>query len=240
MLDVAYPIANKSKAGDDFELRYSLRSLEQQNWVKDVYLIGHCPKWVQEIIHYPCSDPYTNTKDANIINKIMLASSIPGITENFVVNSDDQYFLKPIAEEDLFPVLENPYRMDELKRKCGQNTWFRRVVDTANWCKARGYSDWVFQCHIPYVVNKYDYPQCMSQLAWGQGNGFTTHAYLNMTLKEEPVKEPAGRTIRVQGRIMDLSHTRNATFLNHNDAGLTGQLISFIENRFPDKSRWEK
>jgi hypothetical protein len=171
-----------------------------------------------------------------------LIASNSDISDEFVVNSDDQYILKPISEDELIPYLENPSRYHEYKIKCGQNTWFRRVVDSVNWCKAHGYPDYVFQSHVPYVVNKIDYVHCMSQLPWGQGNGFVTHTYLNMAWAgKEPVKEPIGRTVRVKGRGMDMKNAmKNATFLNHNDSGLIPDVKNFLESKFPEPSRWER
>lgn len=242
-MDVIYPYANKSRSGDDWELRYSLRSLEQQPWVDSVYIIGYIPKWVKNVIWIHCPDPYISCKDANIINKILVACADRAVSENFVVNSDDQYILKPIGEEDLKAVIENPDRLKEYQRIATTNGWPKRLMDTVNWCKANGCDPWIFNSHIPYVVNKYDYPFCMCRLAWGQGNGYTTHAYLNMALDYVPEKEPVGRTIRVKSRVNESdfkNKINDAMFLNHNDSGLITVVKTFLENRFPNKSRWEK
>jgi hypothetical protein len=245
-LDVIYPIKNDSKFRDDWELRYSLRSLEQQDWVKDVWLIGHCPKWAKAVIHIPCDDPYPTLKDANIINKIMMTCSAPHLTDYFVVNSDDQYILRPISINDLYPMIEPPELYMEYRVKAYSNTWFKRVVETVNWCRDNGYHDWIFQSHVPYLVNKYDYASAMAKVPWGYNNGFVTHVYLNITIPgfpeyRDPHVEPVGRTIRVKGRQVDVRKlAETATFLNHNDNGLNPMVKAFVEERFPNKSRWEQ
>lgn len=243
MIDVVYPMANLSKFKDDWELRYSLRSLSQQNWVRNVYLVGYYPKWAQNVIHIPCPDPYTACKDANIINKILLACSCVGLSGYFLVNSDDQYILKSIMAEDIVPMLENPNRFSEFKMKAQTNSWPQRVINTVGWCKNHNYPDWIFQSHSPYVINKNEYPVAMSNVAWGQGNGVTTHIYFNLTLKDQPEKEPPGRTVRCKGRIQEdelRKMIKQGVFLNNNDSGLTPIFKAFIEEYFPVKSRWEK
>jgi len=242
VIDVVYPLSNNSKFRDDFELRYSLRSLMLQNWVGKIFLIGHCPEWAKDVVHIPCGDPYVNCKDANIINKILLACSIKELSENFLINSDDQYLLKAIGIDELEPMIENPCRLDEFKRKAGHNSWQGRVVDTVQWCSKNGYPDWIFQSHTPYLATKTDYPEAMSKVAWGKGNGFTTHIYLNIAYTQAP-KEPKGRTVRIKGRILHDELYRlieHATFFNHNDSGLIPVVKTFLEEYFPVKSRWEK
>ena len=242
MIDVIYPLMNASKFGDDFELRYSLRSLMLQNWVKNVYLIGHCPKWVKGIIHIPCGDPYVACKDANIINKVILGCSQKGISENLLINSDDQYFLNPIDIDNVIPLIENPCRFNEYKFKAGINTWHKRAVDSVKWCKENGYPDWILQSHTPYVINKHEYVDAMSKVTWGKGNGFVTHVYFNLTEKEEPVKEYHGQTLRLKGRIQSSElkkQIEKAMFFNFNNDGLTLPVKNFLEDYFPVPSRWE-
>ena len=243
MIDAVYPLNNSSKFKDDFELRYSLRSLMLQDWIGNVFLVGHCPEWSKDVVHIPCGDIYLACKDASIINKILLACSNRQLDDPFLVNSDDQYFLRPICVEDLEPMLEDPSPFAEYKFKAGINSWHRRVVETVQWCAKHGYPDWIFQSHAPYLVNKEAYIGAMCKVPWGRENGFTTHVYLNLTQKEHPQKEPKGRTIRLKGRVQAIDidkQVERATFLNHNDEGLTPNVKAFLEKRFPIKSKWEK
>ena len=148
MMDVVYPLANLSKHKDDFEIRYSLRSLNCQSWVDRVFLIGHKPEFLKDVIHIPCGDPYKNCKDANIINKILRACQ-EDVSDRFVVNSDDQIFLKEVSETDLECFIESPDKTMEYKLKSKTNNWHRRVVETKAWCLSNGYPDHVFHSHTP-------------------------------------------------------------------------------------------
>ena len=243
MMDIVYPMVNLSCNRDDFELKYSLRSWDSQIWVNNIYLIGHKPNWINEkVIHIPCESPYTNSKDANIINKILVACSIENISSIFVLCSDDQYVLKAVDPDHLVPMIENPSRMSIYKQKMKFNNWHRRVLSTAAWCNTHGYPDHIFQAHTPYLINKRNYPLFMSNVAWGHDNGFTTHIYMNMSVCKSPEKEPIGRTIRIKDHsdkeeFKKYIHT--AIFLNHDDKGLMPLVQEYLINRFPNKSRWE-
>lgn len=245
MMDIVYPISNQSKDRDDFELRYSLRSLEKQSWVRQVILVGYSPNWTQNVVFIPCPDPYVHCKDANIINKILRACVWSQLSQKFVVNSDDQIFLKPITEDQMEPMLESPMREAEYRVKSRTNNWFRRVEDTKHWCKQNGFDDFVLQSHCPYIVDKTSYPIIMCQLPWGRGNGFTTHVYFNILNHGKTVykQEPIHRTIRIKQALLkkgvETSIKKESLFLNFNNTGLTPGLKTWLQEKFPTPSRWE-
>jgi len=241
MIDVIYTLTNRSKSRDDFELRYSLRSLEVQPWVRDVYCVGHCPDWFLGN-HVECPDPYNISKDANIINKIMLMCSKKEISQKFVVNSDDQYFLEVIDPEILEnPPLDPPVRRGTYYGRGNGNSWHSRVVSTVDWCANNGYMDTIYDSHRPYMVDKELYIDALSRVAWGWGNGFTTHVYFNI-IGAIPGRD-SGKTERIKGPMMfkDIKKVcSGATFLNHNDSGLTPDMRKYLQEKFPTPSRWEK
>lgn len=240
-VDVVYTLANKSLKRDDWELRYSLRSLAAQEWVRRVYLIGHRPKWVRGVIHVPCDDPL-KPKDANIIRKVLLACEQPGITKQFVINSDDHYILRPIALEELGPWQENPSQLKESVTRRNTSTWCRRLVETIAYCHGHRHPEWVFECHIPYLVDRARYQEVMACVPWKAGNGLVTHVYYNVALTDEPRLEDTHMTVRVKqftraDRLAVL--TAKATFLNHNNNGLCPAVKRYLEVLFPESSRWE-
>jgi len=71
MIDVVYPLGSGS-AWDNNELRYSLRSLE--NNLLDlgrVFVVGQRPPWLVEAVHIPMEDTHRHNKDANLIDKVL-------------------------------------------------------------------------------------------------------------------------------------------------------------------------
>lgn len=242
--DIVYPLTERPNQ-DDFELRYSLRSIDKLPWIRDLYLIGHQPSWIKDAVHVHCPDPYIRCKDANIINKILRACAEKSISDSFIVNSDDQYILKDIQPDAMGPWLENPPLLPQAHKKRYASRWALRIVETVNWLKAHGMPERVFQSHIPYVVDKDKYPAIMTWVPWGQDNGFITHIYQGIRYASVKVNpEPNNLTVRFKGPVTTKNEInnllRNATFFNFGDQGLNPPLREWLQEKFPNKSRWEK
>lgn len=241
MMDVVYTLANKSKFKDDFELRFSLRSVARQPWVRQVYIIGHCPRWARNVVHIPCPDPYPGNKDANIINKIIRAVCRPQLSDPFIVNSDDQYFLRVLDSPE---ILEAPptdfYKYKNYQVKQRANNWHKRVAETIGWCKQNGYPEHIYDSHRPYLVRKSDYIQYMCLAPWGRANGLTTHVYLNIC-GVTPANIDRTERIKTPDTLKGIKRAIvGAMFLNHNDAGLNPAMKEFLREWFPEPSPWEE
>lgn len=243
-LDVVYTVGNFSFQRDDFELRMSLRSLEYQDWVGQVYLIGHCPAWARNVIHLPMGDP-SKIKDANMINKVRAAVDTFDLTEKFVVNSDDHYILRPITPDELGPWREQRNMaliMKELNMRKNSSEWCARLLRTLQWCKKNGYPEWVFQCHTPYPMETAKVHEAYSKLPYDKDLGIVIHGYYNVALEEEPPVEPEGSTFRLTVAMFEQQlekALRNATFFNHSDIGYNAAARSWMLKKWPKPSRWE-
>jgi hypothetical protein len=237
-MDVVVPLANMSKRQEDWEIRYSLRSLSQQPWVDDVYIVGYCPEFLPGVNHIPCDDPFKMAKDANMIRKVLTALE-HGVSQQFLITSDDQYIMRPIDPSLLGPYLEDEVKRDALLDKTGGSSrWSRRVQRTVSFAEKHGKPGYVFEAHMPYVADRDLYREVFDSIPWQQGIGFTTHVYLNWTVTEEPQPKPQGLIRRVTGSLRRLGDT-SFTFLNHNNPGLCPLLKQHVESVFPEPSRWE-
>ena len=247
--DIVYILGNGSKFGDDAELRFSLRSMANQPWLNNIYLIGHKPKWVKNIIHIPCPDHHpAKRKDINLITKILRACSIPELTEDFVVNSDDQFALKILNTEDFGPWEEYPAQYNDIKHVDIQNitsTWKQRLKQTVDYCLRNKMPTFVTELHTPYLVNKRLYPQLMHTVPWHLGNGLLTHVYFNLMNHHGYLPAPTlnkNAAIRIKE---GLTHqtidaiTSNKIFLNFNNPGFSPDMKYFLNKRFPVKSKYE-
>ena len=76
-IDVVYKLGLNPDWGNYEELRHSLRSLCNFENLGNVFIVGQKPDWIQEVIHIPALDSYKRNKDANLINKLILACSNP-------------------------------------------------------------------------------------------------------------------------------------------------------------------
>jgi len=253
-IDVVYPLTNTSKSRDDFELRYSLRSLNLQPWVKDLFIVGYRPPWVKNVHHIHSPDQWGyNLKDKNIIKKMLCACADSRVSDPFVANSDDQYWLKVVDPQDmLIPPRENPAQIDleRLNQRLNpyrvfRNIWIKRQYQTIEFLKKEGRSEIRFDGHCPYLIEKRKYMDTMAQVPWELGNGFLIVVYHGWNFESGNgfrIESRDGVLVRIKN---DLKRneieekTKQALFLNHNNRALTIGMREFLQKRFPLPSRWE-
>jgi hypothetical protein len=253
-LDVVYPLATAAKGPDDFELRYSLRSLESQPWAGNVFVIGHKPAWIKNTVHIPFPDQWNpNFKDKNIIKKMLRASADGRVSDPFVANSDDQYWLRVIDPgEMLIPPRENPPQMEA--RMGGRmnpyppsgNYWVRRQAQTVRFLRGSGKCATCFDGHVPYLIHKAMYLETMSQIPWEMGDGFLIVVYHGWNWEAigngTKIEDRDGALIRIKADMPAEEierKTQGALFLNHNNKALGDGMKKFLIKRFPNPSRWE-
>jgi hypothetical protein len=98
-MDVVIPLGSGSRWKDN-ELKFALRSIEKHLKGYDkIFIVGNCPKWLQNVIHIPCPD-IPGRKEFSIFSKIMKAVEDERGSEDFVFSNDDIFFLKDIHVND--------------------------------------------------------------------------------------------------------------------------------------------
>jgi hypothetical protein len=165
-MDIVYPLGNGS-TWDDNELRFSLRSISDrlQNF-KNVYVIGHRPKWLKNVIHIPESDPYT-CKEANIARKVLRACQEKALSKDFLFMNDDHFLLR---ESDIsIPFWRGPELKDH---EAPKNNYQRAVKNTRRALIERGLSFHNFDIHVPIVYNKELFPGVINSFDWSVKNGY--------------------------------------------------------------------
>jgi len=240
-IDVVYPVGIGSIWKDN-EMRYSLRSLEKNLiGLRNVFIVGHLPQFIQRVIHIPAADIYRENKDANLIMKILMACDHPSLSENFVRLSDDQLVLKPICEE----CFENWWYEDLKDRHFGRlNNWGKRLKNTYNLLKQQGLPTKNYDSHIPMIYNKKSFVDIMNRYPWnkdGSGEGFTINTlYFNNIYKGERVKE--GIRFNVETPLDKATLQRGFEknmFLGYDERGRNNELEEVIQEAFLQKSKYE-
>lgn len=257
-VDVVYPYY---AMGANDELRYSMRSMEMHfKSLRNIWVIGDQPDWASgEVCYIPYDHPKTlpsneYSKNRNFAEKILRAAMTPDITNDFVYAADDHYFLAPWSKEDFktkvliredlneFPEeyldpVTRPYRK--------LNEWQTGLWHTYDQMKLFGYYGWNYETHTPKLLNKLKVIKTMTQFGIGEGKLMWQTAYFNM---HHPTKQALDSERSAIKAGFYTPHTADeidaimgaATFLNHNNAGLTDDLWNAIMDRFPEKSRYEK
>ncbi len=257
-VDVVYPYY---AAGSHDELRYSMRSMEQNfTSLRNIWVIGDKPEWAsEEVCHIPYGHLKTlpsneYSKNRNFAEKILRASMTPDITDDFVYAADDHYILAPWSMEDFkrkvliredlnnFPKeyldpTTRPYKV--------LNEWQIALWHTYDQMQLFGLYGWNYETHTPKLVNKLKVIKTFAQFGIGEGRLMWQTAYFNLNhptqkaLDSERSDTKAGfyKTVPKEDMLAQLDR---AVFLSHNDEGLTEDLWNAIMERFPEKSRYEK
>ena len=180
-IDVMYPLSSKS-SWEDNELRYSLRSMEKFfPEMGRVFVVGHRPPWLTNVVHLPAVDSYRHNKDANLITKVLLACA-NGISDTFLRCSDDQCLLRLATVDDLVPRHCGHV-------KCGRGGWWARFVSTCRVLQSRNLPFLYYECHIPMLYDRDDFVCTVTQFPFGEGNGFTINSlYFNASTMPRKVQ----------------------------------------------------
>lgn len=100
-MDAVYILGSGSLSNDD-EIRYSIRSLELNMLdLRNIYVIGEKPEFLQKIIHIPATDG-SKYNHENAYKKICLACKIPELSDEFLLMNDDFFMSEPFTGAD-FP-----------------------------------------------------------------------------------------------------------------------------------------
>lgn len=163
MTDIVIPLGARSY--DNYrELRYCLRSLQKHlKGISQVFIIGHKPDWITDVIHIPCEDdPRSRFKERNICNKMLAACRDERVSNDFLMVHDDHYLLQDF-EAGSFPYVHHgmltpgPGQYGETKR----NT-MALLSDVPN----------DYDSHCPILFNKERFVNAMSKADWSKWYGY--------------------------------------------------------------------
>lgn len=162
MIDVCIPLNNRSTQ-KNLELRYCLRSIEQHlSGVGNVFIVGYCPEWVDNVIHIPADeDPRNRFRDRNIMTKMAIACRDDRVSDNFLMVHDDHFLLSDY-EAAAFPY----YHMgplvpsDSQYGKTKQNTL--SLLGPVN----------NYDAHCPIVFNKERFMRSVALADWSKWYGY--------------------------------------------------------------------
>jgi hypothetical protein len=236
MIDAVYVLGTGSRWFDN-ELRYSLRSIEQfVTGIRNVYLVGRAPKWINNVIHIPYDDLHA-CKEKNIMEKVLRVCQEADLSEQFLHLHDDHFALAPTAAE----AIPYWYRMDLDKlaeRVPPSNNYRNALLNTFAVLMARRLPFKNYDLHFPIVYDKELFPLAMMSYNWEA-------CYV--------VKSLYSNTVGVQGEtIADIKINGATTMRDIVDrikgrpwfsigpAALNQNMKELLQALYPDKSKWEK
>lgn len=241
VIDVVYKLGIGSKWQDN-ELRYSLRSLEQNfENLGNVFIVGNRPNWLQNVIFIPALDPYKANKDANLINKLILACYHKELSEEFLNMSDDMILLQKRSYDDFkVPYTSNSIANFVPNQKL--NKWQTRIKATIDILKERHYRYDIFEAHCPYLIRKKDYPTVMLKYAYGEGIGYCGNTLYYNTMRITGKEKANQDVLKLQQENTYekiKKECENKLFLNFNQGATNNDLKRFLSVMFPEPSTYE-
>lgn len=240
-MDILYTLGRGS-IWQDNELRYSLRSLAKYGKnINRIFLVGDwCPGFVnrKEVTFIRCSQPY-NDKFKNILYSIIYACENSDIAEDFLLSSDDHFYLQP-TDFDKYPYwLKNA----ELPNSDCISGYKRNLWETRCLLEKYGYetSNYAQHCNTHFVKSILLKHKDIIEESYTLFKGVeATCMMLNILQKERPFKS----TLRQDCKIRDANSKELKEVLEDRDCfSISDRAIPVIEPvlkaEFPEACKYE-
>lgn len=240
-MDIVYIYKNTGSNSWNQELRYSLRSIDKYLYgVFNVTIIGDEPDWDFKNINYiPFKTNFQHdnkeiVKNHDISSKIFKATEL---FDKFILFLDDHYLLKPTTIDYLKinTIIED---LNKIKRPNNSRFWVKQLWKTFDRCKELGLYGWNYETHIPRFIDSDIARSAFSLFNLYEDELFFT-AYGNLEYYQNKVLPSKFSKTGFYSKNQKIPENIDTVFLNHNDSGLSKELIYFIQNRFPKKSIFE-
>jgi hypothetical protein len=238
MIDLVYILGTGSKHAN-LELRYSLRSVDKfMGGIRHVYVVGHKPDFIHNVIHIPAEDPYPLPagKDRNIIRKMIIACGIEGISDE-IVFFDDDFILCDLCWAPRLPHYYDGTLQDYADR-C--TTMYKETLNnTISALRTYGADKRNFNLHCPWRVDKKLFPSVMAGFNFNQHNGLAIQSiYYNMI--DVLGKKMPDLKINTRMKYDDiLIAIKDRKFFSFGDKGLNHDMERVLEYMFPQPSKYE-
>lgn len=136
-MDLLYLLGSGSRH-NNVELKYSLRSIEMYcTGYKRVFLVGEKPEWITNVEYFPSDDLYDCTHK-NMMKKILDACHYTDISEDFVMQGDDHFYVRPYDFSKIVPY-EKGELPTQFKDREVAPKYRTSLIDTRNWLISHGY-----------------------------------------------------------------------------------------------------
>lgn len=237
MTDVVY-VLGAGSPWDNNELRYSLRSLEAfLTNVGRVYVVGHCPAWLTDVVHLPFPDRH-GCKERNIMLKMAYACGHPDLSEYFLSIHDDHFALAPQSASDI-PNWAGT-SLGHLAKSVGQgNNWREAVINTDQALQSRGMTTHNFDIHLPMLINKNHFPAVMDQYDWSQPRGFVVKSLYGNTMGLDPVNTTDMKVNKHYTTAEIVDRLRGRAWFSLGNGGLNRYFKALLAALYPQPSRFE-
>lgn len=194
--DIVIPLGDKSFGKNNFEIKVAIASIRKFCKFTNRIIIVSQLKPIQElgddIIWIYQDDIYEHDKDANIIEKVRKAiETIPDLTDDFIMWSDDQFITKDTYWEDTKPRYIKIYNLKTksyFDDKASKRIWWERLIKCFERFPNKGIGKKFFNPHIPSPMNKHKFIEMCNTFDYKHENGITIFSLYYNFIGEEGVE----------------------------------------------------
>jgi len=245
-IPILIPLGNGSQS-DNLELRYALRSIEKNAiGAGVVYVITTSkPSWIAEsekLVVVPIQDIYGDCKDANLFNKVHETLKRYSIGE-FVFMADDNAFANP-TNIALIPPIHN-HRPNSRFYEATATKWQRRVRRTLEWAKSvTGVElEHNFEAHCQALLDGRKILSNLNSFKYYPDNQegktiITTWRVITRSWENSEDQRKWKETYEMPCKKSDVLLEK--PFVGYNDAAFLSGVREALQERFPEKSGYEK
>jgi hypothetical protein len=216
------------------ELQFSLRSLAMTDH-GTVWFVGGCPDWVRNVNHVPFPDGEFKWWTLN--DKFMLLPGLDGLSDEFVLMSDDYFFLRPC---DSFPNYVDRERLSyrirrlgDVSNPTGRSGWLAEARDV---CRAQGVADpFMFDVHTPSLYNRHLIP-----LHLYRGTPLSWRSVYGNLIVDDPVEIPLDPKSNSSARITKLAELDIGLLSTSEHSFTASGAERLLAGLFPEPSPFER
>ena len=231
MLDVVYILKNDISSE---EIRYSLRSVEENFPHRKVFFFGGRPPMINPDVMVPIHQ-FGMNKWEKVRNSLIKVCQNDEVTDDFFLFNDDFYILKPVDTENFINFSDGDLegRAKDIIHRYGKGSQYStQLLQTATFLKAHGKPSKSFVLHLPMLINK---QKALEVLTMKGMPPMFRSLYANMA--EVPYE--TRKDVKIYTN--DLTPGEDWDYLSTTDESFRdGEVGKWIRARFPNPSRFEK
>lgn len=220
------------RAGENEELRYSLRSLEKNLPEGSVWLVGGKPDWYRGN-YIPVES--TGRKQENAINNLRTITESDKISEKFVLMNDDFFVVKPVTDIKTY---HGGNLMDRIKLRreiTPRSKYPELLLKAYRALQRRGIQDILdYDLHVPMIMTKSGLKQALNMGTQWRSTYGNLHNVGGTQIEDVKVYNTA-TLVEISYDIDNLKYE----YLSTDDSSFLFVWEKILKDMFPDPSSYE-
>lgn len=221
------------------ELIYALRSLENNlKGLGEVFVCGEKITALKVLNYISVKDDKgSQFKERNIYRKILAACNDERVSENFLFVNDDHFLLK---EYDINS-LPNYFKGELYESMKLTNPGYRKSLNhTRRYLISNGKPTLDYDVHFPIIYNKKQFMDTFQGIDWNIDYGFVIKSFIcnSIGVAGELMTDCKIREKLTYNQIKE--RLANRDWFSTADHAINDDMIKFLEETYPKKSKYEE